>query len=457
MTRDELHAFLERIEVPSVLAYLGCTDRDEALEALEERMRWAAWHFRDDARGWEAAFLLNHGHALRELLDEGEDAWWDRTAHTSRPRRPERGKARDWQTMKAFMTPGVAPLRTNPPPNFDPDTTLDAPLDFPLGSKKKRFRSGRNLPREDDQGITLLPEAENTPAPPPLRDDEEDIEEVEEVEEVEEPAAESPAPPPDPFAARPEEDDFVGPEVPAIPAIDPEEHTDPIGFSAARLPPEPARGQAPEPPGEPVPITARQIGDDEPTDPSVNRPPIPPAEAPTQPPAPMTRGPDDRSSGQSVLVWALVSVIVVLLVALGGVAAIALSHLGQRQGEELAHDGARARTASAVVQPSTPAPRPAPVPGSLVGSIWEGKSAGIGLRLVLTASSGTEVQGTLLRLIEPEPQPIRVHGTFDRESGTLRLETPYPSLVLEGTVHDGVAAGTWAPRGEVTAWTLKRQ
>ncbi len=230
MTPAELQAFLDRTEAPTVSIYLEADGRDQALEALEERLKWAAWHFRDEQRGWEAAFLLDHGQALRELLDEGEENWWTRAEVTARPHRPARGGPKDWQAHKAFLTPGVAPARERHRPAGQP--VLAPAPDAP------RRASPEPAPSE-----VLLPEAEDTPAP----------------------------------RGRAGAAEGVGPQPPSARSTD--DHTDPIGFVATPLPvaardavEQRQRRERGGPAEAPLRFGQSQVRDDDVTDPSGPRP-----------------------------------------------------------------------------------------------------------------------------------------------------------------------------------------
>lgn len=74
MDRAALLEFLERAGARSLEGYLSEHGSDP-LAALDERLQWAAWNFRDAAHREEARFLMEHHGSLREVLQEGETAW----------------------------------------------------------------------------------------------------------------------------------------------------------------------------------------------------------------------------------------------------------------------------------------------------------------------------------------------------------------------------------------------
>jgi len=119
MTREELDAFLTRVGASSLNEYLGVANGENPAAALEERMRWAAWHFSDPQHGTEAEFVMTYASQIRSILDEGEPAWRARTEQGNvkmgealqNRRNQERLEREPWSALPAFLTPPVAPPR----------------------------------------------------------------------------------------------------------------------------------------------------------------------------------------------------------------------------------------------------------------------------------------------------------------------------------------------------------
>ncbi|MBW2255558.1 MAG: hypothetical protein JRI25_13290 [Deltaproteobacteria bacterium] len=119
MTREELDAFLTRVGASSLNEYLGVSPGENPVVALDEKMRWAAWHFSDRDQGPEAEFVMTYASQIRSILDEGESTWRNRTAHGNvkmreaiqNRRNRERQERDSWSALPAFLTPPVAPPR----------------------------------------------------------------------------------------------------------------------------------------------------------------------------------------------------------------------------------------------------------------------------------------------------------------------------------------------------------